>query len=236
MALNSMRTWVLGTVLVALLIAAGLWFLLLSPTLDQAASVRDQAATITSANEVRTVGLDKLKKDAANLPTMRADLATLEAAIPGSAQVPDFLRQLQAVAAAHSVSIGAVQVETPTVVKASSPAASSTPTPSPSASASTSASTSSGGTSGLVAIPISITASGDRASLDAFLSDVQTQLARLVLVSQVTETRSQDQTGPPYTDQLGGNLYVLPQAAAPVASTDTATGTATDAPTPTPTP
>lgn len=218
MGLTKLRTWVLGTVLLALVLVAGLWFLLLSPALDASANVRAEAEATSSANDVRSVGLAALKTQSEQLPQMRADLQALQAAVPSSAQIPELLRQLQDTAAAHQVTLQSVQVQTPTAATtAPSPAA----TPSPSASPTTATAAA----SGLVLIPVVIQTSGDRANLDAFLSDLQTVMARLVVVTGVTETRSDASGGPPFTDQISGTLLVLPDPNTPATAQPTATAT-----------
>lgn len=220
MGLTKLRTWVIGAVLLALVLVAGLWFLLLSPALDAAASVRAEAEATSSANEVRSIGLTALKTQSEQLPQMRADLQALQAAVPSSAQIPELLRQLQDTAAAHQVTLQSVQVQTPTTATAApSPAA----TPSPSASATPTAAPAPAPASGLVLIPVVIQTAGERGNLDAFLSDLQTAMARLVVVTGVNETRSDAASEPPFTDQITGALLVLPDPNASATPSPTAT-------------
>lgn len=219
MGLTKLRTWVLGAVLLAVVLIAGLWLLLLSPTLEAAASVRAEAESTAAANEVRATGLAALIAQSQNLPQMRADLQSLQAAVPASAQIPDFFRQLQETATAHQVALESVQIQTPAEATVAG-----TTTAEPSAGATASTTTTA---TGLVVIPVTITAAGDRANLDAFLSDVQSTMARLVVVTGVNEARSDTEGDAAYTDQISGNLLVLPDASAAVTPEPTPTATAT---------
>lgn len=256
-------TWIAGTVAAALAIVLASWFLAINPALSAAAEVRTQAADTRSQNEVLATKVAKLKADFAKLDQYKADLAALQVQIPTTAQLSDYLRQLDKIAAARSVTITAVTPGVPQAVilattkaKAASAAAAAsssegnpTPAPSPSAgsaasskTAGASASAASGVPDGLAAIPLSITVLGTYDNTLGFLSDIQNATPRLFLVSGFTGTKqdAQEATGGKPATKLGdqelvvnGFMYVLREAAA---SAPTPSPSPSSSATPVPTP
>jgi Tfp pilus assembly protein PilO len=211
MRLSAVRLWTLGAVGGVVVVLAAVWLLLVSPTLAAASTIRTEADSVQTSNDDRQATLVALKKDFENLSSLRADLADLRSAVPEGADVPAFLRQLQEAAAAHQVTLKGVSVQTPENVdpvtgQAVVPGTAPAPTDQTDATDQAAAAPQ----TGLVQIPVSIEASGERANLDAFLSDVQQGMDRLVLVDSVSEARVDQEGEPPYTDTLTGRLLVLP--------------------------
>ena len=234
-------SWIGATVFGSLVIVVASWFLAINPTLSAASDVRAQTAQVRSQNDALTAEVAKLKSDFAKLGDYKAQLAAIQVQIPSTAQLSDYLRQLDAIAAAHSVTVTAITPGTPTAVKAAAqpaPAAAATPAPSATASGTgtTSSATASGVPAGFTSIPMSVSVLGSYDNTLAFLSDLQTATPRLFLVSGFSATGQQDAAasgGKPKTsvgDQqlvITGFLYVLPDTTA--SATPAATPTATPA-------
>lgn len=251
-------SWIAGTVAAALAIVLASWFLAINPALGAAAEVRSQAAETRSQNAELAAKVTKLKADFAKLDKYKADLAALQVQIPTTAQLSEYLRELDKIAAARSVTITTVTPGAPQAVvlaatkaKAASAAAAASasegsPTPSPSPSATAAASTRSAAAAaasavpdGFAAIPLSITVLGTYDNTLGFLSDIQSATPRLFLVSGFTGTKQEpaDASGGKPATKLGdqelvvnGFMYVLPEAAPAAAPKPSAS--ATPAPTP----
>ncbi|WP_263730790.1 hypothetical protein [Cellulomonas sp. SG140] len=234
-------SWIGATVFGSLVIVVGSWFLLINPTLSAASEVRTQTAQVTSQNDALAAKVAKLKADFAKLDDYKSQLAAIRKQVPTTAQLSDYLRQLDTIATAHSVTVTAVAPGVPTAVVAQAAAqapapqpsttAGATPAPTPSAAAGAAgaAAPASGAAAasaippGFTAVPLSVTVIGSYDNTLAFLSDLQTATPRLFLVSGFTATGQQDAAatgGKPKTsvgDQqlvISGFLYVLPDTSA----------------------
>ncbi|HEY3438349.1 MAG TPA: hypothetical protein VGK35_11750 [Actinotalea sp.] len=206
--------WILGTIVVALLLGIGSWFLAISPVMTATAEAQDQASTTRDANTLLRTKIAHLKEQFTHLDEYKAELAGLQTQIPTAAQVSAYLREVQALATARSVLItgttselGQTVVPAEPVVAAPATDASkpdvtagvsSTPSPSPSAGATAGAGTTAGSAGakaaasavpdGFVAIPMSITVLGTYENVVAFVGDLQNSTARLMLVTGFTGT------------------------------------------------
>lgn len=212
MALDSVRTWVVGAVAAALVVLAAFWFLAIAPATQAAASTRADTQATTDANTSQTAKLAALQKDYKNLAALQQNLSALRGAIPAGADVPGLFRQLEAVATNHQVTIQSIQVQGPQ--KMSSAAASTAAAPGAGASpaATSGPPTTATSTGDLVQIPVTIVVHGDRPNLDAFLAEVQTTMARLVLVTGISQADSNSTSDPGYSDSLTGQVFVLPKS------------------------
>ena len=243
-------TWIGGTVVLGLVIVDGSWLLEISPTLSAAADSTAQASATRQQNDLLQLKITKLKADFAKLPEYKASLKGLQAQIPTDLQLADYLRQLDAIAVARSITITAVSPSTPTsVVAAATPAAkapaaaasAATTTASPTATSATpstaAAPASAAGVktpSGFTAVPVSITVIGTYANGLDFVNDLQNTTPRLFLVSGLTVTlqdKAAASGGKPAT-ALGdvellitGFTYVLPDAYATPTTSSTAAPT-----------
>lgn len=204
--------WVAGTVVVAAAMAAGGWFGVISPTLDEATEVRDQAASQRDQNDLLQLQVAKLEADFAKLDEYKAQLATARSQIPATADLSSYLRQIDERAAADGVTITALAPGVPEIVTLATPAAgdtaatqpaagdAGTPEPTPTETASpdatvedpsdtaTAAPTPTLDLGGLVAVPMSVTVVGSYPSAAQFLDDLQHATQRLLLVTSVTAT------------------------------------------------
>ncbi|OJV57506.1 MAG: hypothetical protein BGO38_05050 [Cellulomonas sp. 73-145] len=241
-------SWIGATVFGSVVIVVASWFLAINPTLSAASDVRAQTTQVKSQNDALTLKVAKLKADFAKLDDYKKQLGEVQKQIPSTAQLSDYLRQLDTIAAAHAVTVTSVTPGTPTAVVAKTPAVpaaqptpaatgSATPAPTSPADGSSAAGTATGAAAsgipaGFTSIPMSVTVLGSYENTLAFLSDLQTATPRLFLVSSFTGTGQQDSPasgGKPKTsvgDQelvVTGFLFVLPDTAAAATPAPTAT-------------
>ncbi len=219
------RWWIAGGVLVAVLLAAGSWLMLIGPKLDDADSVRAQAQSASDQNTVLQIKVNKLRADSASMPDLLRQLDTLHAQLPTSSGLDAFTRQLSRDAADAGVTLTSIVIGVPTVVKASSApkaaptgetagtagsdAAGSAGAGSGSGDASDAASTPGAATStqpaapaaatSLYTIPVTVAATGRLADQRTLLHAIQAQGPRGALVSSV-----QFAPAPEVADRPGG--------------------------------
>ncbi len=192
------------TVLACLVLAVATWFLLVSPRLANASQVREQAESSRSANDALELQIAQLKAQYAELPEKRAELAAIQTQMPESAAMPDLVRSLDQIAGAAGVSLDEVTPATAVVLAPTAgtgqAAAGQTASGSGEADA---AATDAAATPGatpvatgptVIAIPISISVTGDYFETVAFLKKLQTEIPRVALVDSIKVTHS-DGTG-----------------------------------------
>jgi type IV pilus assembly protein PilO len=140
------QLWMLAGVAAVALLGIVTWFFAVSPQRTDAAALEAQTAVShDKANVLRTRTV-KLKAEKANLPTLRAELAARQAALPANSGVPAFLRQLQATGTSVGVDISGITVDDPAPKE---------------------------GSAGVWELPIQLTAQGTVAQLDGFLKQLQ---------------------------------------------------------------
>ncbi len=239
-------TWIWGAVVIALLIVAAAWFALLSPVRSSTADLRLQTEALQSANEQKEVRIARLAKEAEGLDTLKADLASLRSQVPADAAMAEYLRELQAVADAHSVTIVSISPAEPTVFAPAGPEtttqtsvegagvpdtandgsadAGGTTATAPATTAPTT-----GAPAGMVAIPVAFDVVGTYADALAFLDTLQQQTHRLALVTAVAGVGLEDAEasgGRPASSvgdvelTLTGTVFVLPDVPVPAAGAD----------------
>jgi Tfp pilus assembly protein PilO len=227
-------TWVGGTVFAAVVILALAWFLAINPTLAAASEIRSQAEATKQSNEMLELQVTKLKADFAKLPEYKAELAGLQTQIPTEAMLSDYLRQLDGIAAAHSVTLTTVTPTAPTSVVLAAPVAPVVAAPVDGTTTDAPAAGTDGtvpvapvapaapvAPTGLASIGFTITALGTYDNVLAFTSDLQNATPRLFLVTSLNGTSQKDTAasgGRPETKQgdlemvIGGVVYVLPDS------------------------
>lgn len=107
------RLWSLGAGIVAVAVGAGTWFGVVAPELSAASSARDDLANVEDLNAVHQLRIAALEQDMARIEDLRAERDALSLGIPGSAQYSDFLRDIDAMAAASAVVITRVESQDP---------------------------------------------------------------------------------------------------------------------------
>lgn len=238
-------TWIGGTVFAALVIMAATYFLAVSPMLATASDTRAEVVSTQQSNDALQRKITKLAADFAKLPEYKADLAAVRVQIPVGADLSGYLRQLDAIAVAHSVTLTAVGPSAAQTVVPAAPAvaAAAAPAAAPTAEASAAPAADATGTAaapaanaapaGFAAIPFTMTVVGTYDNGLAFLSDLQNATPRLFLVTGLTGTSQPkaDASGGRPATAIGdielavtGFTYVLsdpftvPAAAAPAAA------------------
>lgn len=91
---NAPRLWWAATVVVALLLAAGCWFLALSPMLDEAGEAGAAADRTEQTNDDRRLEIARLAADRENQPALDAELADLRRHFPTTLELESFVQQL----------------------------------------------------------------------------------------------------------------------------------------------
>jgi hypothetical protein len=235
MGRSKTSTWVGGTVVVALLLLVAGWFLLVSPVLASAGETRVAAEDVEADNELARDRIETLKVQFAELDASKATLAELQKQVPTTAQLADYLRQVDAQAVAHGVAVTAVSPGTPevfapvTAAPAAAPVTDGTAADGTNAddaatdpaAASTTPATGASASLGLIDVPVTMTAVGNYTNVLAWIQAMQEQTDRLLLVTSVTGTAQTDSGaggGKPATTvgdvelTVTGYLYVLPGA------------------------
>lgn len=241
-------SWIAGALVTALLVAAASWFVMISPKLAEAADTRAEVDSTQQQNDLLALQVAKLKADSARLGDYQAELAGLRTQIPATADLPGYLRRLDAAAQAHGVTLLDITTSTPqaaVTAATDSGQADGAATTDPAATAAASPAgadatgTGAAGTAdaaaaalpaGFVTVPVTVRALGTYVNVLAFLTDVQTADQRLLLVTGLDGSGKEQADGNgagPATAvgdlelQITGYLFVLPDApqAAPAAPT-----------------
>lgn len=232
---SSSTTWIVGTVLVSLLLAVAAWFLLISPTLSTAGETRTQAEQVEMTNEQTVVRIARLKEQFAQLDTYKAELAALRTQVPETAQLSPYLRQLDEVAQAHSVTITSIVPSPPATFApvaaaateevmagagTTEEAAEGSTTDTATAEA-TAAAAATAAPAGMADIAVALTVVGSYDNVLAFIDAIQQTDRRLFLATTVTGTAQDDQAaggGRPETRvgdleaAISGYVFLLPSS------------------------
>jgi hypothetical protein len=229
------RWWIVGGALVAVLLAAGSWLMLIGPKLDDADSVRAQTDSASQQNAVLQAKVDQLRQDSAGMPDLLRQLATLHTQLPTTGDLDGLTRQLSKDADRAGVTLTSIVIGVPAVVQSQAPA----PAPTTSAAdptadeaagtdgsaAGTAAPTSTApagaapsGATNLYSIPVTVVATGPLADQRTLLDAIHAQGPRGALVSSV-----QFAPAPEVAGRSGGE----PGDAQPSGATDTSGATST---------
>jgi len=124
--MDKMKQWVALTVVGVLAVAAGGWFLLVSPKRSEAAEIRlDVDQTNNEVSALRTQ-LAMLKAQQKTLPQVQARLSKVQTQIPDNPALPSLIRALSNAAERTGVQLVSLAPTAPTVLQA---AAATTVTP-----------------------------------------------------------------------------------------------------------
>jgi len=212
MGRSKTSTWVLGTVVVALLMLVAAWFLLVSPVLTTAGQTRDAAADVEAENVAARDRITTLKAQFAELDQHKADLAELQKQVPTTGDLAAYLRQVDEQAVAHQVAVTGLTPSTPELFApvggsaAAAPATDAAATDgtatdgtatdgtAPAADGATTGATATTTTPaagvaappGMVDVPITMTAVGSYSNVLAWIQAMQEQTDRLLLVTTVS--------------------------------------------------
>lgn len=205
--MSILRLWVIGTVLLAVVVVAIGWFVGVQPRLADAANADAQRREVATLNEGYEATLRELQQLSENLPALRDQLDELRIEIPDAPELPALLGQLQSLADAAGAELNEVTANQPYLVEGLDGT----------------------GVTDLVAIPITVSATGGDESLSEYLRQVQTG-PRLFLVSAFSFQVEEDAG----RVSFDGVVYVLPEDGAelPVVGEEGAVGGTDPSPAP----
>lgn len=183
MTLTKTQAWVAGTAAACSLVLLAGWLLLVGPQRAEAAELREATVSAQDGNLALEQKIALLEAQFADLPTRRAELAAIQAQLPSSPQLPELVREIDALAAESGVIVRTMTPGEPTTVTdpAADPAAAATPD------ATTADGTAAAPATGvtLVGVPLTLSVEGDFAAATLFLQRVQTQMARSFLIERL---------------------------------------------------
>ena len=152
------RLWLLGGMLLIIMLVVASYLLAIRPVYDDDSFKQGQVADA----DIQLVGLKRkladLKSKSNNMAAYTAELQAKRKALPQSYDVPDFLRQLQDSGNAVGVEVSGISVGSPVEVT---------------------------GSAGVVAVPITLLATGSPTGLSRFLERLQNVQTRAVLIGSV---------------------------------------------------
>ncbi|MBI9115358.1 hypothetical protein [Sanguibacter suaedae] len=207
--------WIMGAALLSVVVLALGWFLGISPQLDEAAALREQAELDRERNDLLEVQVAQLKKDFENLDSYKSELAGLQELVPGGIDQASFNRELSSLSEGTGAFVVEVTSETSLPVTELFGGMAVEGVTAPSAPA------------GLYAVPMTIIILGDPLETLAYISAVQTETSRLFLVSDVALAGQKEagaSSGRPATAEgdaeitITGYTFVLDTDAAAAAS------------------
>ncbi|GIG36865.1 hypothetical protein [Cellulomonas pakistanensis] len=111
---STRRLWWVATVAVALLLAAGCWFLALSPMLDETREADAAADRTEETNEDRRREIVRLAADREDQPALEAELAGLRRHFPTSLELESFVQRLADLSARSGAVVTSVSRAEPT--------------------------------------------------------------------------------------------------------------------------
>ena len=198
-SLHDRKTWIGAGVVLAIIIAAASWFMLVSPELSAADSLHSQASAQRAQNLSMANNVAGLRANSAHLPTYIEQLKRAMTALPSDSGLAEFTRQANGLASSLHVSISGITVgmiaPALAVAPGAAPATGTTATDSTTPSTSTPSTTTStapvatpraGATAGtLYAIPLTVTSQGTFKAQSKFLEGLRSAGPRYGLVTGV---------------------------------------------------
>jgi len=215
MAINN-RVWTLGAVLLTAIIVAATWFIGVSPMLGTASAAADERQSVSDQNQLQELRLKDLEQRYAKISTLQSELDDQRRLVPGAAQLPRFIGQLDAIQAASGVTVQEVtfldavpyepEVEEAAPAEEGAEEGGGSPTDAVAAADAPQVDASLVNASNFVAIPVTVRASGEFGQVMSFVSGVQNG-ERLFLATALAVT--QEAEGGVFTGDITGYIYVL---------------------------
>jgi hypothetical protein len=169
------RVWLGGGVLVAVLVLAAGWFLLINPKLSASSALRSQTSDAQLQNMRFSSKNNSLKSQNDNISGLRSDLQDAIDGLPTSSGLPEFTRQISTQAVSTRVGIDSISVGTVmpySALGAAAGAGAAGPVGSPAGK--------------LYSIPVTISSQGPAKNQFAFLHALQQIGPRRVLINTTT--------------------------------------------------
>ncbi len=220
--------WVAGTAGVCAALLALTWFALVGPKRAEAAELVERTEATQQQNDALRIRTAQLKAQFATLPQRQAELSQLVGQMPVTADVPRFVRSLDAMATAAGVRLEGITpgAGTPLAAAGAPGAAGAAPKPQPAEATAPAAAAAPGaaGTAGaagssaggapatamnVVAVPVTVTVRGPYFKAVTFLKSLQTA-QRAFLVNGLQVTVADDEVAL----TIRGRIFALPGAAA----------------------
>jgi Tfp pilus assembly protein PilO len=146
-------------VLAALVLLAGGWFLVIAPKYEERDGLRAQTATASGQRTALNRRIAELERQRDDLDQFQATLAEDRKALPETAELSEFLRQVQSAGSETAVAVSGLLVGSAAKIPNT--------------------------TTEIFALPITMTAVGTAEGLGQFLDQIQRVRPRAVLVSGV---------------------------------------------------
>ena len=202
--LSARRLWaIVGAAGAALIVAVG-YFFFISDEKSSTADLLSQAADAQTQAAVSHAKVAELRKDNEKLARYKSQLDELEKAIPTGASTAQFVSDMQHLGQQANLKITAINITPPDpntlAIAPAAPTDSSgatattatpaptTPTPAPTDTTGTTATPTSAPASSLTPLNITVTAVGATTDLEHFLSLLQNNEPRALLLGHVTES------------------------------------------------
>jgi len=224
--------WIGGAVVVALLMVVASWMLLISPVLASASDTAVQAEQTRQSNVALQTKVKRLAEQFTHLDEYKSQLAGLRTEVPTDAEISAYLRAVDSLAVANSVTVtdlspgvpsafvpvapvatgsGDATVDATTAQEEGTDETAAAPAaPAPAAAA----------PAGMVDVPLAMTVVGEYDHVLAFVQALQTTPGRLFVLNTFNgtgQTDAEPSAGRPATKvgdleiTLSGFLYVLPE-------------------------
>jgi Tfp pilus assembly protein PilO len=189
--MDKMKQWALLTVVAIVAIAAGGWFVLISPQRTHASDFKAQRATQESRNSQLRAEIASLQAQHKGLPQVQAELAKLGVQLPSNPSLPALIRSLSSAADAAGVDLISLAPSQPAAVTAAAPVAAPAP-PAPAAGSTTAGSGTAAAApapaanaGALQGITISVVINGGYFQVEQFVSNLEA-LTRPFLTTGLT--------------------------------------------------
>jgi Tfp pilus assembly protein PilO len=160
--LRAGRVWAASGALGAIALLAIGWFLFIGPQNSRTNDLNNQAAEAQGRLPALQSKLVELRRQNEDLPSYRQQMLLARAALPTTAGLTDFLRQVQAAGDDAGVSVSGVAISSPTKANAAGAA--------------------------VQAYPINLTVEGGFENVRAFINQIQRVQPRAVLISTTSLT------------------------------------------------
>jgi Tfp pilus assembly protein PilO len=219
------RLWIIGTALLVVATVALGWLLGISPQLKEAAKAASDTAAVDAQNVVNNAELERLKKQFAQIDDIRAEVDELNVSVPPTLDITSFLRQIDALATEHGVTVqGVTPTDAATFVPSEDEAAAETETPAPVppaddpaalAAEAVAAATANVADGQLITVGISVVVTGTYDQVLAFtrglqLGDRLFMASDVTVVSKAGDTATGGAATGEYEGNVAGLIYVLP--------------------------
>ncbi|GAA4967448.1 type 4a pilus biogenesis protein PilO [Kineococcus glutinatus] len=206
------QAWIAGTGVLAVLVLAATYLLLVAPQRAEAADLATERAAVAASNAALESRTAELKAQFATLDVRRAELAAIRETLPAEADVPALLRQLETTASDTGVTLTGI---TPSAIEAYTGA------PADVSGAS------------IYDVPLTLTTTGTFAETELFVKALQADVRRFFLIENLSlsadEATATDGSTAAVSTTLTGKIFVLRTAQDDATATATAEGTTTDA-------